>query len=112
MGTPVDSMPYITEIYAEPSINDDDEPFKPRPHWFHAAMHANESHWQVLYKEVYKLANWGIAADLKRHCDLTRTVEGLCSHIKFMQRDLEGACQVVDMCKYWLQAAQAHKYIN
>ena len=26
--------------------------------------------------------------------------------------DLEGACQAVDMCEYWLQAAWAHKFVD
>ena len=50
-------MPYIVDIYAEPSLDDEDEPFKLIPHWFRTAMHADESHWQVLYKEVYKMAS-------------------------------------------------------
>ena len=57
MGAPIDSFLYITEVYAEPSINEDNELFEPMPHWFRATMHANESHWQVLYKEVFKLAH-------------------------------------------------------
>ena len=110
MGAPIDSMPYIVDIYTEPSLDDKDEPFEPMPHWYHAAMHANESHWQVLYKETYKMAQWGIAADLKRHRDLTRVADGLVSRIEFMQRDLEGARQAADLCEYQLQAARAHKY--
>ena len=84
MGAPIDLFPYITEVYAEPSIDDNNKPFKPMPHWFQAAMHANKSHWQVLYEEVYKLGHWGVTADLKWHQDLTRTAEGLCSRIEFM----------------------------
>ena len=34
MGAPIDSMPYIVDIYAEPSLDDEDEPFKPMPQWF------------------------------------------------------------------------------
>ena len=110
MGAPIDAMPYVVDIYAEPSLDDEDEPFKPMPHWFRAAMHADESHWQVLYKEVYKMATWGIAADLKRHRDLTKVTDGLVSRIEFMQRDLEGARQAADLCEYRLQAAHTHKY--
>ena len=29
-----------------------------------------------------------------------------------MQGDLEGACQAADLCKYQLQAACAHKYVD
>ena len=112
MGAPIDVMLYIIDIFAEPSLNDDNEPFKPMPHWYHAAMHVDEGHWQVLYKETYKIAPWGIAANLKRHWDLTKVADGLVSRIKFMQRDLEGAHQAVDLCEYWLQAAHAHKFIN
>ena len=90
MGAPIDSMPYVVDIFAEPSLDDEDEPFEPMPHWYCAAMHANESHWQVLYKETYKMAQWGIAANLKRHRDLTRVTDGLVSRIEFMQQDLEG----------------------
>ena len=79
MGAPIDSMPYIVDIFAEPSLDDEDEPFEPMPHWYHATMHADESHWQVLYKETYKMAQWGIAADLKQHRDLTRVADGLVS---------------------------------
>ena len=110
MGAPIDAMPYIVDIYAEPSLNDEDEPFEPMPHWFRAAMHADEAHWQVLYKEIYKMAPWGIATDIKRHQDLTKVADGLVSRIEFMQRDLEGARQAADLCEYRLQAARAHKY--
>ena len=110
MGAPIDSMPYIVDIYAEPSLDDEDEPFEPMPQWFHAAMHADESHWQILYKETYKMVQWGIAADLKWHRDLHRVIEGLAKKIEFMQLDLEGARQTADLCEYRLQAARAHKY--
>ena len=110
MGAPIDSMPYIMDIFAKPSLDDKNEPFEQMPHWYRATMHADESHWQVLYKETYKMAQWGIAANLKRHWDLTRVVDGLVSRIKFMQRDLEGARQAADLCEYRLQAARAHKY--
>ena len=110
MGAPIDAMPYVVDIFVEPSLDDEDEPFEPMPHWYHAAMHSDESHWQVLYKETHKFTSWGIAADLKRHWDLTRVANSLVSRIKFMQRDLEGAQQAADLCEYWLQVAQAHKY--
>ena len=112
IGAPINAMPYIIDIFAEPSLNDDDEPFELMPHWYCAAMHANEGHWQVLYKETYKIAPWGIATDLKRHRDLTKVVDSLISRIEFMQRDLEGACQAADLCEYRLQVAQAHKFVN
>ena len=112
IGAPIDFFPYITEIYAEPSINDNDELFEPMPHWFRAAMHANKSHWQVLCKKAFKLAYWGIAANLKWHWDLTKTAEELLSRIEFMQRDLKGAMQAVDLCGYRLQVTYTHKYID
>ena len=110
MGAPIDVMPYVVDIFTKPSLDDEDEPFEPMPHWYCMAMHSDESHWQVLYKETYKFASWGIATDLKRHQDLTRVTDGLVSRIKFMQQDLEGARQAADLCEYRLQAAQAHKY--
>ena len=110
MGAPINSMPYVVDIYAEPSLDDEDEPFEPMPHWYRAAMHADEAHWQILYKETYKMAQWGIATNLKRHWDLHRVIEGLSKKIEFMQLDLEGAHQTADLCEYRLQAAQAHKY--
>ena len=112
MGAPVDTMLYIVDIFAEPSLNNNDEPFEPMPHWYRAAMHADEGHWQVLYKGTYKITPWGIAANLKRHRDLTKVVDGLVSRIEFIQRDLEGARQAADLCEYWLQAAHTHKYVN
>ena len=75
-------------------------------------MHADEAHWQVLYKETFKLAHWGVAVDLKWHRDLIRTAEGLMLRIEFMQRDLKGAHQAADLCEYRLQVARAHKYVN
>ena len=54
-------------------------------------MHADKAHWQILYKETYKMAQWGIATDLKRHRDLHRVINGLAKKIEFMQVDLEGA---------------------
>ena len=110
MGAPVDSMPYIVDIYAEPSLDDEDEPFEPMPQWFRAALHTDDAHWQILYKEVYKMANWGVAAEIKRHRDLHRVIDGLAKKIEFMQVDLEGARQTADLCEYRLQAARAHKY--
>ena len=110
MGAPIDSMPYIVDIYAKPSLDDEDEPFEPMPQWFRTAMHADEAHWQILYKETYKMAQWGIAVDLKRHRDLHRVIDGLAKKIEFMQVDLEGARQTADLCEFCLQAAQAHKY--
>ena len=110
MGAPIDSMLYIVDIYAKPSLDDEDEPFEPMPQWFRAAMHADEAHWQVLYKEIYKMAQWGIAADLKRHQDLHWVIDGLAKKIEFMQVDLEGAWQTADLCEFRLQAAWAHKY--
>ena len=56
------------------------------------------------------MASWGITADLKWHWDLTRVADGLVSRIEFMQWDLEGAWQAVDLCEYQLQVARAHKY--
>ena len=67
MGAPIDSMPYVVDIFVEPSLNDEDEPFEPMPHWYRAAMHADKSYWKVLYKETYKMAQWGITTDLKQH---------------------------------------------
>ena len=100
MGAPIDSMPYIVDIYAEPSLDDEDEPFEPMPQWFRAALHTDDAHWQILYKEVYKMANWGVAAKIKRHRDLHRVIDGLVKKIKFMQVDLEGAQQTADLCEY------------
>ena len=102
MGAPIDAMPYIVDIYTEPSLDDKDKPFEPMPHWYRVAMHADEVHWQVLYKETYKMALWGITADLKWHRDLTRVTDGLVLRIEFMQRDLEGAQQAVNLCEYQL----------
>ena len=110
MGAPIDSMPYIVDIYAEPSLDDEDEPFEPMPQWFRAALHTDDAHWQILYKEVYKMANWGIATEIKRHRDLHRVINGLAKKIELMQVDLEGAWQTADLCEYRLQAARAHKY--
>ena len=110
MGAPIDLMPYIVDIYAEPSLDDEDEPFEPMPQWFQAALHTNDAHWQILYKEIYKMANWGIAAEIKRHRDLHQVIDGLAKKIEFMQVDLEGARQTADLCEYRLQAARAHKY--
>ena len=110
MGAPIDSMPYIVDIYAEPSLDDEDEPFKPMPQWFRATLHTDEAHWQILYKEVYKMAQWGIAAKIKQHRDLHRVIDGLAKKIEFMQVDLEGAWQMADLCEYQLQVARAHKY--
>ena len=110
MGAPIDSMPYIVDIYAEPSLDDEDEPFEPMPQWFRAALHTDDSHWQILYKETYKMANWGIAAEIKRHRDLHRVIDGLAKKIELMSVDLEGARQTADLCEYRLQAARAHKY--
>ena len=110
MGAPIDSMPYIVDIYAEPSLDDEDEPFEPMPQWFQAALHTDDAHWQILYKETYKMANWGIAAELKRHRDLHRVIDGLAKKIELMSVDLEGARQTADLCEYRLQAARAHKY--
>ena len=110
MGTPIDSMPYIVDIYAEPSLDDEDEPFEPMPHWFRAALHTDDAHFQVLYKEVYKMASWGIAAEIKRHRDLHRVIDALAKKIELMSVDLEGARQSADLCEYRLQAARAHKY--
>ena len=112
MGAPIDTMLYIVDIFAEPSLDDKDEPFEPMPHWYCTAMHVDEAHWQVLYKETYEIAPWGITTDLKRHWDLTKVADGLVSRIEFMQRDLEGARQAADLCEYRLQAAQAHKYAD
>ena len=112
MGAPINAMLYIVDIYTKPSLDDSDEPFEPMPHWYRVAMHADNSHWQVLYKETYKITLWGIAADLKRHRDLTRVADSLVSRIKFMQRDLEGACQAADLCEYQLQAAWAYKFVD
>ena len=110
MGALIDTMPYVVDIFAEPSLDNEDEPFKPMPHWYRAILHADESHWQILYKETYKFTSWGITADLKRHRDLTKVIDRLVSKIEFMQRDLEGARQAAEMCEYRLQAAWAHKY--
>ena len=60
MGAPIDSMPYIVDIYAEPSLDDEDEPFEPMPQWYRAALHTDDAHWQILYKE--KLTKWRIGA--------------------------------------------------
>ena len=110
MGALIDSMPYIVDIYAEPSLDDEDEPFEPMPQWFRAALHTDDAHWQILYKEIYKMANWGIAAEIKRHRDLHRVIDGLAKKIELMQVDLEGARQTADLCEYRLQSARAHKY--
>ena len=110
MGAPIDSMPYVVDIYAEPSLDNEDEPFEPMPHWYRATLFADEAHWQVLYKETYKMSQWGITADLKRHRDLHQVIDRLAKKIEFMQQDLEGARQTADLCEYWLQAARAHKY--
>ena len=110
MGAPVDSMPYIVDIYAKPSLDDEDEPFEPMPQWFRAALHTDDAHWQVLYKEIYKMANWGIAAEIKRHRDLHRVIDGLAKKIELMSVDLKGAQQAADLCEYRLQAARGHKY--
>ena len=110
MGAPIDSMPYIVDIYAEPSLDDKDEPFEPMPQWYRATLHTDDAHWQILYKETYKMANWGIAAEIKRHHDLHRVIDGLAKKIELMSVDLEGARQTADLCEYRLQAARAHKY--
>ena len=110
MGAPVDSMPYIVDIFAEPSLDNEDEPFEPMPQWFRAALHTDDAHWQILYKETYKMANWGIAAEIKRHRDLHRVIDGLAKKIELMQVDLEGAQQTAELCEYRLQSARAHKY--
>ena len=56
------------------------------------------------------MANWGIAAEIKRHRDLHRVIDNLAKKIEFMQVDLEGTRQSAELCEYRLQAARAHKY--
>ena len=56
------------------------------------------------------MANWGIAAEVKRHRDLHQVIDGLAKKIEFMQVDLEGARQMAELCEYRLQVARAHKY--
>ena len=110
-GAPKDSLPYIIDLYAEPHL-DDEIPFNPMPHWYRAALNADEARFQVLYCETAKKGHWGHLAELKRHRDTSRTVRDLQARLAYMEADLEGAIQARELSEFRLQAARAHELVE
>ena len=52
-GASKDSLPYMLDLYAEPQL-DNEMPFLPMPHWYYAALNADEAWFQTLYVETTK----------------------------------------------------------
>ena len=82
------------------------------PHWYHAALNANEAWFQTLYCKTAKRGHWGQLAKLKRHHDTAWTVWDLQVHISLMEADLKGACQAQELSEFRLQAARAHELVE
>ena len=81
-SAPKDSLPYVIDLYAEPHL-DDETPFNPMSHWYRAVLNADEARFQVLYCKTAKRGHWGHLAELKRHCDTSRTVQDLQARIAY-----------------------------
>ena len=62
-GAPNDFLSYMLNLYAEPQLNDK-TPFMPMPHWYCAALNANETQFQTLYYETAKRGHWGHLTEL------------------------------------------------
>ena len=108
-GAPKDSLPYMLDLYAEPQL-DDKTPFTPMPHWYCAALNADEAHFQTLYCETAKNGHWGHLAKLKRHHNTSQTVQDLQACIVLMEANLKGACQAHKLSEFRLHVTTSWRY--
>lgn len=59
--------PYVTELYADPAISDEEDPVQPMPIWLHDALVGSAAAFAPIIQYAGTHLSWGVHAELCRY---------------------------------------------
>jgi hypothetical protein len=109
------STPHIAELFASPAydINDTtDDPAEPMPPWFRRILFGHAALFSTMQKAVLELDNWGLYAEISRHCAYDVELGTILGQIERLHLDAEAIHTAREICEGRLTAAHAYKRLN
>src|SRR5579863_730887 len=104
-GEDHNEVPYVTELYADPSY-DFDGPVEALPSWFFFLLNGPTPSFHTLRSAVAELDNWGDIAEIKRYRHLDDTKCELDAKLDQVRAQLILAEEQLQACCHRLEAAR------
>jgi hypothetical protein len=109
------STPYIIELFAAPAYNHldtTDDLAEPMPTWFRRILFGHATLYSTLQKAVLNLDDWGLYAEITRHCLYDIELGTILGQIERLQLDAEAIRTSHKLCEGRLTAAHAYKRLH
>jgi hypothetical protein len=109
------SMPHIIELFASPAYTIDDtidDPAEPMPPWFRRILFGHAALFTTMQKAILDLDDWGLYAEITRHCAFDVELGTILGQIERLQLDAEALRSAQEICEGRLMAAHAYKRLN
>src|SRR6266850_734395 len=110
------SMPHITNLYAQPDDQYDEEgeakPALPLPPWFHFLMVGPSIDFALLHNALVDHDDWGLTREIHHYRDLNREFADTCIKLKQMQVDLDALQQARSASESQLLLARASEQVE
>src|SRR5579863_8311816 len=104
-GEDHNEVPYIIELYADPSY-DFDRPVEAMPSWFFFLLNGPMPSFHTLCSAVAKLDNWGDIAEIERYQHLDNTKRELNAKLDQVRAQLFLAEERLQACRHHIEAAR------
>jgi hypothetical protein len=97
--------PHITEIYAMPDYDTNTTP-KPLPLWVSSVLTAEGAKFHIFREAVAELDNWGLLADVQRHCNITDRLWDVRFRLDALTWKSDSLINQWDLCEFRLEGAR------
>src|SRR5579863_310935 len=104
-GEDHNEVPYVTELYTDPSY-DFDRPVEAMPSWFFFLLNGPTPSFHTLCSAVAELDNWGDIAEIERYRHLDNTKRELDAKLNQVRAQLFLAEERLQACRHRLEAAR------
>src|SRR5579863_5871678 len=104
-GEDHNEVPYVTELYADPSY-DFDGPFGAMPSWFFFLLNSLTPSFYTLHSAVAELDNWGDITEVERYRHLDNTKRELDAKLDQVRAQLFLAEECLQGCRHRIEAAR------
>src|SRR5579863_9165878 len=104
-GEDHNEVPYITELYADPSY-DFDGPVEAMPSWFFFLLNGPTLSFHTLRSAVAELDNWGDIAEIEQYQHLNDTKRELDAKLDQVRAQLVLAEERLQGCRYHIEATR------
>src|SRR5579863_6071385 len=101
-GEDHNEIPYVTELYADPSY-DFDRPVEAMPSWFFFLLNGPTPSFHTLRSAVAELDNWGDIAEVERYrhlddtkCELDAKLDQVRAQLVLAEERLQGCCHCIE----------------